>query len=600
MGEYQEDSDFNDLLDSDSGDDAQSEDERVNLLDIEDMTITGTSSSSKLKMFEGISLLDEMLPPEIDMDDDPESDDEEKNARILQQKQEAAENRKKLQKMLHTVAPGIDLFRTNSSGENGFKFFNMETLDLEKDFDYARRGKLLGHGFSNQRITEMLTDRLEFVRHLMPEAQSVLLCDQTDFRAIMNFLFYSISVCTDSKLGELMTKAFFDLRKNYGFKWNLTLKHVFCCLLNYGADEAAIFSSRFYQKFLEKHIEAVRSSGQKVSKKYELPDLPFFIKKRKTGGDAADSPEELEQFTVMTAGNFKFCVEKFLILLTDFSAGQPGHLEFRYRDNWSDQIIFLYVLLIVASDKRVIRNYKVREAIMTGLHYHLDSFSSVQWYWGPDKENQPKTVDGFKDFNHTNVCKSLIILLNEFFPGENCSDTINWEVVEDHSHKVTFRKNNTSDHHLNMLHRLSLVPPSYRGNQLRKYLAFMYLQTIAETVYVSPTHVDVFDIIEIPELCDELSPGLRLIVKAKNYDVIMTVVELYDIIIGHEPATDFTADKIEAIQRIQKNVLQWIQKKLPNMNRINIDDQRSIKGMQLSEYLDIVCGRWQTHCQRRG
>merc|ERR1719508_529489 len=534
-------------------------------------------------MLESISLLDEMLPPEIDMDDDPESDDEQKNERIAQQKLEAAENRKKLQKMLHTVAPGIDLFRTNLNGENGFKYFNMGTLDLEKDFDYARRGKLLGHGFSNERITEMLSDRLEFVRHLMPEAQSVLLCDQADFRAIINYLFYSISVCTDSKLGELMTKAFFDLRKNYGFKWNLTLKHVFCCLLNFGADEAAIFSSRFYQKFLEKHIEAVRSSGQKVSKKYELPDLPFFIKKRRTAGvDAPDSHDELEQFTVMTPGNFKFCVEKFLILLTDFSAGQPGHLEFRYSDNW------------------VIRNYKVREAIMTGLHYHLDSFSSVQWYWGPDKENQPKTVYGFKDFNHANVCKSLIILINEFFPGENCPDSINWEVVEDHAYKVTFRKNNTSDHHLNMLHRLSLVPPSYRGNQLRKYLAFMYLQTIAETVYVSPTHVDVFDIIEIPELCDELSPGLRLIVKAKNYDVIMTLVELYDIIIGHEPATDFTADKIEAIQRIQKNVLQWIQKKLPNMNRINIDDQRSIKGMQLSEYLDIVCGRWQTHCQRRG
>ena len=25
-------------------------------------------------------------------------------------------------------------------------------------------------------------------------------------------------------------------------------------------------------------------------------------------------------------------------------------------------------------------------------------------------------------------------------------------LVEDHSHKVTFRKNNASDHHLNMLH----------------------------------------------------------------------------------------------------------------------------------------------------
>ena len=32
-------------------------------------------------------------------------------------------------------------------------------IGLEKDFDYARRGKLLGHGFSNERITEMLTDR---------------------------------------------------------------------------------------------------------------------------------------------------------------------------------------------------------------------------------------------------------------------------------------------------------------------------------------------------------------------------------------------------------------------------------------------------------
>ena len=110
-------------------------------------------------MLESISLLDEMLPPEIDMDDDPESDDEQKNERIAQQKLEAAENRKKLQKMLHTVAPGIDLFRTNLNGENGFKYFNMETLDLEKDFDYARRGKLLGHGFSNERITEMLSDR---------------------------------------------------------------------------------------------------------------------------------------------------------------------------------------------------------------------------------------------------------------------------------------------------------------------------------------------------------------------------------------------------------------------------------------------------------
>ena len=45
--------------------------------------------------------------------------------------------------------------------------------------------------------------------------------------------------------------------------------------------------------------------------------------------------------------------------------------------------------------------------------------------------------------------------------------------------KVT-NQEGTSDHHLNMMHRINLIPPTYRGNQLRKYLAFMYLQCLGE------------------------------------------------------------------------------------------------------------------------
>ena len=59
-----------------------------------------------------------------------------------------------------------------------------------------------------------------------------------------------------------MTKAFFDLRKNYGFRWNLSLAHVLNCLPIYGADEAAIFNAKFYQKHLEKHIKVVRQSDR--------------------------------------------------------------------------------------------------------------------------------------------------------------------------------------------------------------------------------------------------------------------------------------------------------------------------------------------------
>ena len=116
-------------------------------------------------------------------------------------------------------------------------------------------------------------------------------------------------------------------------------------------------------------------------------------------------------------------------------------------------------------------------------------------------------------------------------------------------------------------------------------------------MYVTPTHVDVFDLIEIPELCDELSPGLRLLVKAKNYEVLMTVVEFYDIIVGHEPSIDFTEDKVEAIERISKNVLQWMEKKLPSINNIRLDNPKELKGIQLSEYLSIVLSRWQSHCK---
>jgi len=168
-----------------------------------------------------------------------------------------------------------------------------------------------------------------------------------------------------------------------------------------------------------------------------------------------------------------------------------------------------------------------------------------------------------------------------------------------HGTKVSFLKNGTSDHHLNMVARLGLIPPSLRGNQLKKYLSFMYLQTIAEiSQLVTPTAVDVFDLTFIPELFDKLSAALKLCVIHQNYEVVMTVVELYDNIVGHEPDTDFTADKVEAIRAITRNILEWIQKKLPNTNKINTEDVRSIKGMLLSEYLHIVQMRWQTHCRR--
>ena len=71
-------------------------------------------------------------------------------------------------------------------------------------------------------------------------------------------------------------------------------------------------------------IQAVRKGGQKVSKKYELPPLAEFVK-RKRGDITGDNVF----LTSVSESQFKFCLINFIQLLSDFSAGQPSHLEFR-------------------------------------------------------------------------------------------------------------------------------------------------------------------------------------------------------------------------------------------------------------------------------
>ena len=104
-----------------------------------------------------------------------------------------------------------------------------------------------------------------------------------------------------------MIKAFFDLRKNYGFRWNMNLSHILTCLINFGADEAVVYNERFFQKHLEKHFDAVRKSGQKIIKKYELPSYPDFIKRRRSENGSMAS---------ISAAQFRHCLISFLEVWT--------------------------------------------------------------------------------------------------------------------------------------------------------------------------------------------------------------------------------------------------------------------------------------------
>ena len=109
MGEYQEDDDFNDLLESDEEEDGRDQKQTVeneNLLSLDDVVISEGKSKTKT--------IDFMFLPET-LDDDDDEDDNSTTGRPDSKNEEnirlELEKRRHFQRLLHSVPPGIDLFR---------------------------------------------------------------------------------------------------------------------------------------------------------------------------------------------------------------------------------------------------------------------------------------------------------------------------------------------------------------------------------------------------------------------------------------------------------------------------------------------------------
>ena len=114
MGEYQEDdADFNDLLESDSDEEEDGRNKKQtpeNLLSLDDVVISEGTGGGDYKS----KTLDFMFLPD-NLDDDDDEDDNSTMERQESKNEEEfkleLEKRRTLQKMLHSVPPGIDLFR---------------------------------------------------------------------------------------------------------------------------------------------------------------------------------------------------------------------------------------------------------------------------------------------------------------------------------------------------------------------------------------------------------------------------------------------------------------------------------------------------------
>ena len=170
-------------------------------------------------------------------------------------KQQAAfarEQEREVANRVNHFPPGINVFRRKP-----LQRFRRNTLDLVTDFGYELEH--LQRGFSTPECMESaLKHPLSLIMFLSPETTSKLIEDKHDFRAICDFLFFSLAGFSDPLEDQddydLLRKALFDLLRNYGFdSWSLSLQHVYTALVNLGADQDLLSAPKFCPKEISDH-----------------------------------------------------------------------------------------------------------------------------------------------------------------------------------------------------------------------------------------------------------------------------------------------------------------------------------------------------------
>ena len=148
-------------------------------------------------------------------------------------------------------APGIKVFRENKPA-----VFSVENLSLERDFNWSGRSRLENNGCERRMLDRILgsgEDNLfEFVRYLTPElSENTLITSQAEFVSIVDYIFYSASICNKEILFTVLKKCLFDLLKSYNYDWTFTVKQFVTVMLNYRAEPQFMCNERFFEAIEE-------------------------------------------------------------------------------------------------------------------------------------------------------------------------------------------------------------------------------------------------------------------------------------------------------------------------------------------------------------
>eukprot|EP00088_Acartia_fossae_P061105 TRINITY_DN73359_c0_g1_i1.p1 TRINITY_DN73359_c0_g1~~TRINITY_DN73359_c0_g1_i1.p1 ORF type:complete len:180 (-),score=11.86 TRINITY_DN73359_c0_g1_i1:120-620(-) len=147
-----------------------------------------------------------------------------------------------------------------------------------------------------------------------------------------------------------------------------------------------------------------------------------------------------------------------------------------------------------------------------------------------------------------------------------------------------------ADHRHNIIYKLELIPPSYRGNQLRKFLAFHFLQTCLLLNEISnPVYPTVRDIADDKYM---KATYLKILMHKDdpNYSMLLVIIKLIDFVVGNEVYESFSADNLISINVLMQ-LLTRIRSKIPRIGAAH-KTGKTILHVRLMNHIHILDERW--------
>ena len=499
-------------------------------------------------------------------------------------------------KKIKLVAPGLDLFT-----EKFLANFSAKNISLEKDFLYTqKREKLKELGIEEETISDLMDNRLTFLSYLMPEACSALISKEDDFEKICNFLFFCASSCLDQTEYELLTQALFDLLKNYGYVWKLSLRHIYTVLENLGfnseilLDKDNIFLSEALTTRLGL-VERMNAVAGRKDKKLWPPKSSSFVEARRRRGE--DAPEcivnyncyfiEGDPYIDPTEDQRLECIKNSVQLIFNLVIDMRDNTVFKSRgDDWLNKLTLIYLVGLLGTDKHLTKDAIVTSKIGVLLHEELDSFSPFAWT-GASGSGGERFLEHSGNDKLRNACCDVSEVLSAIMNN----------VAEDNKVRTWGQSELPAskdfallDHHHNMVRRLQLLPLSARGNQIRKNVAYLYLQHILITdldekdLEAKLSLYPRADIGDVMNLLEDSFIKTNFRTYGKNeYYVMMSMVRLIDMIVGSE-REDFKPELVQKQKRMEE-FLKEISKGIPN-------DHQDADPSFVREIVHSVVSRW--------